>query len=346
MTETRPRLPPGQQLVAPGKWPIVGERSGAGQREPWTISVAGCVATPVTFRIEELAALGVVHRAVDLHCVTRWTRFDVPFRGVELATLLEVCPPTNSAKFVSFVSHSPRGHSTSLPFDEALAEGTLVVWEAEGQPIPPEHGGPVRVIVPNRYLYKSLKWLHTIELLQEDRLGYWEQSAGYHNHADPWAEERYMAPTLSRAQMRQVLASRDWQGMELRSLDASDHDLLGLQAQGALLRDARFNRAVLRQARFDGANLTNAHFTAADAMDASFAGADVEGANYEGADLRGADFRGASIFGATFCPPDGEISAARLARLDRFTRFDEFGLAQLAPRQQEFVAAALQSPPS
>src|SRR5207237_2164781 len=134
--------------------------------------------------------------------VTRWSKPAVPFVGISLADLLSVCKPQSAARFVRFVSYSGRSHDTSLPLADALALETLVAWEADGRPLAADHGGAVRVVVPGRYFYKSLKWLRAIELLEHDRLGFWEREAGYHNEADPWREQRYIAPSLSRLDVR------------------------------------------------------------------------------------------------------------------------------------------------
>jgi hypothetical protein len=188
-----------------------------------------------------------------------------------------------------------------------------------------------------------LKWLAEVELLAEDRLGYWEATAGYHNHADPWREERYMAPGLTRQQAAAILATRDWSSCELRSIGAAGRELRGLIAQRALLRDADFRGCDLQDALFREANLSNAHLERADLRRASFAEADCEGANFSGADLRGADFSGASLFGASFCAElaAGSEEASPAALIDRTTRIDVQAIEQLTPVQQEFVRRAL-----
>jgi hypothetical protein len=258
----------------------------------------------------------------------------VRFGGVLLADVLSAAMPLATARYVSFVAHSDRGHSTSLPLADALGLGVLLATEAEGRPLATEHGGPVRVVTPGRYFYKSLKWLRRIELLAEDRLGYWEATAGYHNRGDPWREERYVAAALGREEVRRVLVARDFAGRDLRSIDAAGHALDGLDARGALLRDADFQNARLAGADFSGANLSNARFNGADLAGARFADADVEGADFCGADLRGADFRGASLFGATF------IAGESAARIDAATRFSPERLDDLAAEQAQFVSAA------
>jgi DMSO/TMAO reductase YedYZ molybdopterin-dependent catalytic subunit len=334
------QLPPGQQLVAPGKWPFVGERTSAVWIEPWTVRIHGLVDSPRLFSLDDLTSMPRGECTVDIHCVTRWSKLGARFGGVLLEDLIAVAHPRSAARFVAFVAHSERRHSTSLVLDEAIELGAMIAWECEGRPLAAEHGGPVRVIVPGRYFYKSLKWLAEIELLAEDRLGYWEAEAGYHNHANPWREERYMAPSLTRQQASAMLATRDWSGRDLRSIDAAGRELRGLRADGALLRDANFRRGDFQGASFREANLSNAHFENADLRGTSFAGADCEGANFSGADLRGVDFGGASLFGASFCE-EGSGEVVERAVLDATTRIDAVAVEQLTPIQQEFVRRAL-----
>jgi DMSO/TMAO reductase YedYZ molybdopterin-dependent catalytic subunit len=335
-------LPPNQQLVAPGKWPVVGEKAPRQSEAPWRVSTGGLVAAPKSWSLDEIRQMPQVEQAVDIHCVTRWSRLGARFAGVPLASLLERCAPLPEARFVVFTARSDRSHSTSLPLQDALALQTLVALRFEGAPLESIHGGPVRTVVPGRYFYKSLKWLETITLLSEDRPGYWERVAGYHNVADPWREERYIAPDLDRRVLRRALDARDFSHQDLRSLDARGRDLSRLDARHALLRDAKFQNVNLERACFEHANLSNAHLEGASLRDASFVQADVEGADFRGADLRGADFTGASLFGATFCPEeqasDGGFGPARL---DRTTRIQEEALEKLTPRQQEFVRRQL-----
>src|SRR4029453_9343161 len=123
------RLPPGQQLAAAHKWPVVGEREPRALDDPWTVAVAGCVARPRVYSLVELAQLPPQPRKVDIHCVTRWSKFDQEFAGVELGQLIAAAQPTAGARFVSFVARSPRDHSTSLPLADALELGTLVATQ-------------------------------------------------------------------------------------------------------------------------------------------------------------------------------------------------------------------------
>ena len=340
------QLPPGQQLVAAGKWPLVGERSARDTTDPWTVSVAGLVDEPREFSLGELAAMPRVEFMFDIHCVTRWSKPGVRFGGILLADIFSIVRPQPTASFVSFVARSERSHSTSLVLGEALELGAMIALECEGQPLAEVHGGPVRVVAPGRYFYKSLKWLAQIELLAEDRLGYWEATAGYHNHADPLREERYMAPGLTKQQAAAILATRDWSDRDLRSINASDRRLAGLVAHRALLRDTDFRRCELQRACFAGANLSNAHFERADLRGASFVRADCEGANFSGADLRDVDFSGASLFGASFCSESstGKAIDEMSGHLDATTRIDNAAIEQLTPIQQEFVRRALSAP--
>lgn len=292
-------LPPNQHLAAPGKWPVVGEKTPRAEDAPWTVTVAGLCQEPFTLTLEDLHSLPQTEFVTDIHCVTRWSRLGVRFSGVLLQELLNQAIPLPDARFASFVARTDRNHSTSLPLTDALELRTLLALTHEGEPLAPTHGGPVRTVVPGRYFYKSVKWLERIELLAEDRLGYWEAEAGYHNHADPWTEERYIAPDVSPVDIKRLLQERNISGRDLRGVRAEGRDLAGLIAVGALLRDARFTGTNLAGADFTGANLSNAHLQGADLTGARFTHADVEGAAFEGALLTGADFTGASLFGTT-----------------------------------------------
>jgi DMSO/TMAO reductase YedYZ molybdopterin-dependent catalytic subunit len=327
-------LPPNQHLAAPGKWPVVGEKAPRQNDDsPWTITVSGNVEREIVWTLPEFDALPAVEQTVDIHCVTRWSRLGVRFGGVLLRTVLEMARPLPDARFVSFIARSERNHSTSLPLADALALGVLIARTHEGQAIETIHGGPVRTITPGRYFYKSLKWLERIELLSDDRLGYWEDEAGYHNRAEPWAEERYLAPSVTRQEMAKLLQARDISGLDLRGVEASGRNLSGLKAIGAKLRDARFIAADLRGADFTSANLSNARLNDANLENAILFGADGEGADFIGADLRGADFTGASLFGATFCTSDSTTGA----NMDRTTIILPAALSALAPVQEAYV---------
>jgi hypothetical protein len=258
-----------------------------------------------------------------------------------LAALVEMVAPEPAARFISFVARSARRHSTSLVLAEALELNSLVALAVDGKPLDDQRGGPARVIVPGRYFYKSLKWLERIELLNEDRLGFWEGTAGYHNTGDVWREERYMAGGISKAKAQAILANRDISGRDLRGLDAQGRDLAGLAAKGSLLRDADFRQSQLRAACFDGANLSNARFEGANLVGASFQGADLEGADFGGADLRGASLAGASLFGASFSGSSDASGTAAGARVDERTQVDTAGLEALTPQEHTYLKTAL-----
>ena len=180
-------LPPNQQATR--RWPVVGER----EPEPfdpatWRLEVGGLVARPLSIPYAELAAMPRVARAGTIHCVTRWSRPGTAFEGVPVEALLAPAEPEAGARFVRFASG--RGHDTTLPL-AACAGDVLVALSSGGSPIPPEHGGPVRTVLFRRYFYKSVKWLRAVELLAEDRPGFWERTSGYHDGADPWKEQRF-----------------------------------------------------------------------------------------------------------------------------------------------------------
>lgn len=343
-----PVLPANQALVGSGKWPVVGERKPRQSDEPWAVSVSGLVERDRVWALDELAALcGGYEQTVDIHCVTRWSKLEARFGGVPLKNVLEACGLLPSARFVSFIARSDRNHSTSLPIQDALSLKALVAFTCDGEALTEEHGGPVRMVVPGRYFYKSLKWLERIELLEDDRLGYWEAETGYHNNADPWQEERYAVPNLDRREVMRLFESKDFSGKDLRSLEADHMELVGLDARGAMLRDARFRKANLRDACFDGANLSNAHFESCDLRGATFRrhdelAADLEGADFRGADLRGVIFESASCFGASFCD-EGGSEDSNAAIIDSSTKIDPKTIETLdaTPTQKDFVIRAL-----
>ena len=336
-------LPPNQQLAKGDRWPVVGETSPRIDDAPWCIRIDGEVLAAREYKLDELACAVQVKRIVDVHCVTRWSKLRMEFTGIPLSDLIHDssgAPIWNqNATHLSFVARSERGHSTSLPLAEVIQLEPLIALCAEGSPLETEHGGPVRMVVPGKYFYKSVKWLERIEFLNGDRLGYWESEAGYHNGADPWKEERYIAATIGKQQASRMIQERDFRGRDLLSLQASRLNLEFLNAAGALLRNADFRHSKLREANFTGANLSNAHLEFADLRGANFQGADLEGANFCGADLRGADLRQTSLFGASFSDVgrDGEVS--RPSVVDTATRFDVQGQDLLTPAQRSLLEA-------
>ena len=181
------RLPPGQRLVE--NWPVLDLGIVPRVTEAnWTLAVDGLVENPVTWSWTDFQAQPRESVVSDIHCVTTWSRYDNRWEGVSTRCLLSVVRPRPEARFV--LCHSSDGYTTNLPLDAFAAEDALLATAWEGQPISRDHGGPVRVVVPKLYFWKSAKWVKRIELLAEDRRGYWEVR-GYHNDADPWKEERY-----------------------------------------------------------------------------------------------------------------------------------------------------------
>lgn len=340
MTTTREnRIPPGQQLVAPGKWPIIGERLPTETDTPWSLTIKGEVDTPISLSLEQLSAFPQTTQTMDIHCVTRWSMLDTTFSGVLLKDLLSSTGIKPNARFVSFQARSKRKHSSSLILETAIDLNTLIATGVNGEPIDTSHGGPIRNIVESRYFYKSVKWLEQIELLSTDRLGFWEAESGYHNEADPWQEQRYMAPTIDRRTSLQLIETRDFSYRELRSIDASQRNLAGLNANNASLRDANFSGTDLSNADFTNANLSNAHFHNANLSNAVFLNADLEGADFSGADLRGANFTGSSLIGASFI--SSQHGGTSGAQIDKTTQLPPAAIAPLFPEQLHYVNKAL-----
>jgi DMSO/TMAO reductase YedYZ molybdopterin-dependent catalytic subunit len=181
------RLPPGQYLTE--KWPVL--HAGTVPRTDlatWDFKVFGEVDEPVTLSYDELQALAHTEITTDIHCVTRWSRFDTSFGGVHWRELAKLVGPMPSAHFV--LAHSEQGFTANVPLEALEDDKALVAWEADGEPLEPEHGWPLRLVIPSRYFWKSAKWLRGIELLSADQPGFWERY-GYHNDADYWQEQRY-----------------------------------------------------------------------------------------------------------------------------------------------------------
>lgn len=179
-----PRLPPGQSLVA--DWPVL----SAGPTpdvatEDWSFGIRTETGLH-TWSWDEMLALGVEDVTVDIHCVTHWTKLDMPWRGVPLERFFDSVE--TSADYV--MAHSYGGYTTNLPLDEILDGQAWIAIEADGEPLEPEHGGPARLLVPHLYFWKSAKWIRGLETMEGDAPGFWEQN-GYHLHGDPWQEERY-----------------------------------------------------------------------------------------------------------------------------------------------------------
>jgi DMSO/TMAO reductase YedYZ molybdopterin-dependent catalytic subunit len=181
------RLPPGQYLT--DKWPVLhaGDVPDV-DLATWTLEVSGEVEEPLSLTYEQLRELPATDVTTDIHCVTRWSRFDAEFKGVHWSELAKLCRPKPSARFA--IAHAEQGFTANVPLAAIEDEQALVVYEADGEPLTLEHGWPVRLFVPSKYFWKSAKWLRGIELSASDKPGFWERY-GYHNEADYWQEQRY-----------------------------------------------------------------------------------------------------------------------------------------------------------
>ena len=181
------RLPPGQYLT--DKWPVL--HAGAvpdTDLSTWTFRVYGAVEQELELSWAQFNELPRTSNVQDIHCVTRWSRFDAQFEGVHWSELAKLCRPTANARFV--IEHAEHEFTTNIPLSSLADKNALLATHADGEPLSPEHGGPLRLVTPGKYFWKSAKWLRAIELSAVDRPGFWERY-GYHNDADPFKEERY-----------------------------------------------------------------------------------------------------------------------------------------------------------
>ena len=181
------RLPPGQRLVR--DWPVLDlgiqpDVTGAKFR----LDLDGAVENPLSLRLDEFMALPRRDSVSDMHCVTQWSNYDNRWQGVAARTLLDMARPKPGANHVVFHAHD--GYTTNVRLDQFDQLDVFLVDRWNDEPISRQHGGPVRVLIPRLYLWKSAKWVRRIELRASDRPGFWE-TRGYHNNADPWQEERY-----------------------------------------------------------------------------------------------------------------------------------------------------------
>lgn len=185
--DQKSRVPPGQYVTQ--KWPVLHYGSVPSvDLATWDFRVWGEVEETFTFSWEEFRQMPrkSIHR--DIHCVTRWSRLDMDFEGVPIQHILERARPKPSARFV--VEHAEQGYTTNLPLDILDDDDVLLADVANGEPLSPEHGYPLRLVVPKRYFWKSAKWIRGLQFRADDQLGFWERY-GYHNEADPWQEQRF-----------------------------------------------------------------------------------------------------------------------------------------------------------
>ena len=202
------RLPPGQSPTV--KWPVL---SLAGtprvSTEQWILSIDGAVAEPYVLDWKQFSDMATARWDGDIHCVTRWSKFGMQWRGADVRALIEQARPLPEATHL--LAHCYGGYTTNMPLSDVLEHPALIAHEADGGPLEPDHGGPARLLVPHLYLWKSAKWVQRLEVLDHDELGFWERN-GYHHRGDPWAEERhsvsdYVARTMRRDARRRGSAT-------------------------------------------------------------------------------------------------------------------------------------------
>ncbi|MGF7148433.1 DMSO/TMAO reductase YedYZ molybdopterin-dependent catalytic subunit [Sphingomonas zeicaulis] len=181
------RLPPGQHLVR--DWPVLdlGAQPDV-STDRWRLKVGGLVARPVTLDWAALMALPQTALRSDIHCVTTWSRYDNDWTGVLTRDLLDLVEPRDEAAFVML--HGYDGYTTNVPLADFATPQAMLAHSWQGKPLERAHGGPVRLVIPHLYFWKSAKWLRGIDVLGADKPGFWEQN-GYHMRGDPWGEERY-----------------------------------------------------------------------------------------------------------------------------------------------------------
>ena len=181
------RSPPGQYLTE--KFPVLS--FGATPEislEEWRFRIFGLVEEEVTLDWEQFLALGTATVEADFHCVTQWSRLDNTWEGVSFIDVLSAVSLKAEAAYV--MAHCYGGYTTNLSLDVARDDDVLFAYRHDGEPLAPDHGGPMRLVVPKRYGWKSAKWVNGLEFMKSDSAGFWEQR-GYHMDADPWKEERF-----------------------------------------------------------------------------------------------------------------------------------------------------------
>ena len=183
-----PRLPPGQYDTG-RQWPVLtAEATPKLDTAAWSFTIEGLVDQTVTWNWDEIHALPPSSYTGDIHCVTTWSKLGITFTGVSIDTLLEAAGPMPAATHVLAFCHT--GYTTNLPLADVTGGRAWVAWEVDGKPLPRQHGGPARLVVPHLYFWKSAKFVAGLRLLDHDELGFWEQN-GYHDRGDPWLEQRY-----------------------------------------------------------------------------------------------------------------------------------------------------------
>ncbi|MEY2452592.1 MAG: hypothetical protein QOD92_2166 [Acidimicrobiaceae bacterium] len=182
------RLPPGQYDTGKS-WPVLtAEVTPKLDTADWSFRIEGLAQNPISWTWDEIHALPPSVYEGDIHCVTTWSKLGMTFSGVSIDTLLDIAKPLPSATHVMAFSHT--GYTTNLPIQDVTGNRAWVAWEVDGAPLPREHGGPARLLVPHLYFWKSAKWVAGLRLMDHDEPGFWEER-GYHDRGDPWTEQRY-----------------------------------------------------------------------------------------------------------------------------------------------------------
>jgi DMSO/TMAO reductase YedYZ molybdopterin-dependent catalytic subunit len=181
------RLPPGQSLTL--KWPVLHEGT-VPRFDParWDFQLTGRVAKPLRLTWEEFTRLPMKQVTADMHCVTRWSRFDVRWEGVPFTEVMKLIDVQPEAKYVMVLAE--QRYTSNVPLENLMHPTTLFALKHNGEPLPAEHGYPVRLVVPELYAWKSVKWVRGLVFMAEDAPGLWEEN-GYHMHGDPFKEERF-----------------------------------------------------------------------------------------------------------------------------------------------------------
>jgi len=198
------RVPPGQVLTA--KWPVL--TYGLIPRfdpKRWTFRCFGLVEREVSWSWEEFLRLPRVTVTSDIHCVTRWSRLDNTWEGVNVRTIIEACRPLPAARFV--LQHADPDYTTNTAIEDLVDDDVVLALRHNGRDLDPAHGGPMRLVLPKLYFWKSSKWLRAFEFLDVNPPGFWEQN-GYHMHGDPWTEERYFDQETRAMQQKRAEAAR------------------------------------------------------------------------------------------------------------------------------------------
>lgn len=324
------KIPPGQTLTR--KFPVTGERSASKilthENYRLTLELPGNGTKEFTWA--HLQTFPSEEYTSDIHCVTSWSRLDTSFRGIRLGRFLELnginASISKEFPYVQFEAYSDRSHDTSLPLNFAWDESWMV-FEINKLPLTPEHGFPLRIITPGRYFYKSLKWLKTIRLLREDKLGFWERNSSYHNDGDPWSEQRFDESVIeSPDEINHFKGQDDFKAYQppheprvflkcnFNHWTPKSKDLRYLQ-----LKSCNFREAKLDGIDFSNANLTLSKFPQASLSHSIFINTDLEGADLSKAILRDSNFENnamsATVFGNISENTDWESERERLRNI-------------------------------